>query len=156
EASFYSRELSRRDLKDRPGGPFMEQSSSLRLFGRVFLVAILALVAVWILRPRLPALAWAGVLALATWPPREWLIRLCITKSRGGLSLPLLVRIRTLWSLSGGAGWRARHAPVGVQPVCQSWEIGLGPTAWAGQFPSPGAYSAGWWPGNLPDSSPAQ
>src|SRR6516165_9191500 len=60
----------------------MEQSSSLRLFGRVFLVAILVLVAVWILRPLLPALAWAGVLALATWPAREWLIRKGMTTSR--------------------------------------------------------------------------
>jgi flagellar biogenesis protein FliO len=42
----------------------LKQSSSLQLVGRIILVAILVLLAIWILRRFLPALAWAGVLAL--------------------------------------------------------------------------------------------
>ena len=47
--------------------------SSLQLFGRVVLVTVLVVLAVWLLRRFLPALAWAAVLAIATWPVREWL-----------------------------------------------------------------------------------
>src|SRR5262245_42701434 len=53
----------------------LKQSSSLQLVGRIILVAILVLLAIWILRRFLPALAWAGVLAIATWPLRDWLTR---------------------------------------------------------------------------------
>src|SRR5262245_41585331 len=60
----------------------LKQSSPLQLVGRIILVAILVLLAIWILRRILPALAWAGVLAIATWPVREWLAR----KNRSGLS----------------------------------------------------------------------
>jgi flagellar biogenesis protein FliO len=49
-------------------GFFMQQPSSLQLFGRLVLVTLLILAAIWILRRFLPALAWAGVVALATWP----------------------------------------------------------------------------------------
>ena len=92
------------------GGPCMEQSSSLRLFGRVFLVAILVLVAVWILRPLLPALAWAGVLALATWPAREWLIREGMTTSGAAISHrpdvceAMVARLISQWPLPGVSG----------------------------------------------------
>src|SRR5262245_32076508 len=55
----------------------LKQSSSLQLVGRIILVAILVLLAIWILRRFLPALAWAGVLAIATWPVRECAAGVC-------------------------------------------------------------------------------
>jgi hypothetical protein len=41
------------------------------LIGRIALVIAAALVAVWMLWRFLPALAWAAVLAIATWPLRR-------------------------------------------------------------------------------------
>ena len=134
----------------------MEQSSSLRLFGRVFLVAILVLVAVWILRPLLPALAWAGVLALATWPAREWLIRKGMTTSGAAISLTLLVGILIVGPLLVLAIEMAREAVVVVRTVHELREIGLGTPAWVLQVPFLGDYVASWWRDHLADPDAAK
>src|SRR5262249_11419576 len=123
---------------------FMEQSSSLRLFGRVFLIAILVLVAIWILRPLLPALAWAGVLALATWPAREWLIRKGMTTSGAAISLTLLVGILIVGPLIVVAIEMAREAVVIVRMVHELRESGLGTPSWVLQVPFLGDYVASW------------
>jgi predicted PurR-regulated permease PerM len=138
------------------GGPFMEQSSSLRLFGRVFLVAILVLVAVWILRPLLPALAWAGVLALATWPAREWLIRKGMTTSGAAILLTLLVGILIVGPLIIVAIEMAREAVVVVRTVQELKEIGLGTPSWVLQVPFLGDYVASWWRDHLADPDAAK
>ena len=138
------------------GGPFMEQSSSLRLFGRVFLVAILVLVAVWILRPLLPALAWAGVLALATWPAREWLIRKGMTTSGAAMSLTLLVGILIVGPLIIVAIEITREAVVIVRTVQELREIGLGTPSWVLQVPFLGDYVASWWRDHLADPDAAK
>jgi predicted PurR-regulated permease PerM len=65
--------------------------SSLQLFGRVVLVTVLVVLTVWLLRRFLPALAWAAVLAIATWPVREWLIDKGVRTSNAAISLTLLV-----------------------------------------------------------------
>src|SRR5215472_11046481 len=134
----------------------MEQSSSLRLFGRAFLIAILVLVAVWILRPLLPALAWAGVLALATWPAREWLIRKGMTTSGAAILLTLLVGILIVGPLIIVAIEMAREAVVVVQTVHELKEIGLGTPAWVLQVPLLGDYVASWWRDHLADPDAAK
>ena len=65
----------------------MQQPSSLQLFGRLVLVTLLILAAIWLLRHFLPALAWAGVVALATWPAREWLVGKGMRPSGAGILL---------------------------------------------------------------------
>ena len=134
----------------------MEQSSSLRLFGRVFLVAILVLVAIWILRPLLPALAWAGVLALATWPAREWLIRKGMTTSGAAISLTLLVGILIVGPLIVLAIEMARETVVIVRTVHELREIGLGTPSWVLQVPFLGDYVASWWQDYLADPDAAK
>ena len=69
----------------------LKQSSSLQLVGRIILVAILVLLAIWILRRFLPALAWAGVLAIATWPVREWLTRKYMSELSSAILLTFAV-----------------------------------------------------------------
>jgi predicted PurR-regulated permease PerM len=134
----------------------MEQSSSLRLFGRVFLVAILVLLAVWILRPLLPALAWAGVLALATWPTREWLIGKGMGPSSAAISLTLLAGILIVGPLIILAIAMAREALVIVRTVHELKEIGLGTPVWVPQLPFVGEYIASWWRDHLADPDAAK
>ena len=129
----------------------MEQSSSLRLFGRVFLVAILVLLAIWILRPLLPALAWAGVLALATWPAREWLIRKGMSSSSAAISLTLLAGILIVGPLIVLAIAMAREALVVVRTLQELREVGLGTPLWVPQVPFLGEYMASWWQDHLAD-----
>jgi predicted PurR-regulated permease PerM len=53
----------------------MERSFSTRTIARVVLVGALSLLAFWMLWRFLPALAWAAVLAISTWPVRQWAVR---------------------------------------------------------------------------------
>src|ERR1700730_9562273 len=150
-ASFYSQAFSRRDLRDRSGGPLMEQSSSLRLSGRVFLVALLVLLAIWILRPLLPAIAWAGVLALATWPARGWLIRKGMSSSSAAISLTLFAGILLVGPLIILAIAMAKEALVVVRTLQELREVGLGTPVWVPQLPFVGEYMASWWQDHLAD-----
>src|SRR5258707_13449960 len=54
------------------------------------LTAALSLLAIWILRHFLPALAWAAVLAIATWPLYARLLRLLPGARHQALWAPLL------------------------------------------------------------------
>jgi predicted PurR-regulated permease PerM len=134
----------------------MEQSSSLQLFGRVVLIAILVLAALWILRPFLPALAWAAVLALATWPVREWLIRKGIRPSSAAISLTLLVGVLLVGPLIVLAIQMAREAVVVVKTMQELREMGLGTPGWVPQFPFVGEYVAAWWKDHLADPDAAK
>jgi predicted PurR-regulated permease PerM len=103
----------------------MEQSS-LQFFGRLILVTILVLAAVWILQRFLPALAWAGVLAIATWPIREWLTRKGTHPSITAILLALSVGVLIVCPLVTLAIQMAREANVVVQTVRELREAGLG------------------------------
>jgi predicted PurR-regulated permease PerM len=65
--------------------------SSLQLFGRIALITVLVVLAIWLLRRFLPALAWAAVLAIASWPLREWQIDKVVRRSIGAFLLTVLV-----------------------------------------------------------------
>ena len=65
--------------------------SSLQLFGRIALITVLVVLAIWLLRRFLPALAWAAVLAIASWPARQWLIDKGVRRSIAALLLTVLV-----------------------------------------------------------------
>src|SRR5262245_33933031 len=139
------------------GGRFMEQqSSSLQSFGRIILVAILVLSAVWILRRFLPALAWAGVLAVATWPVRQWLVRKGMMPSITAILLTLVVGILIIGPLIILAVQMAREAGGVIQIVRELSEAGLGTPEWVPQIPFVGIYVASWWQDHLADPDAAK
>lgn len=133
----------------------MEQSS-LQFFGRLILVTILVLAAVWILRRFLPALAWAGVLAIATWPIREWLTRKGANPSMTAVLLALFVGILIVCPLITLAVEMASEANLVVQTVRELREAGLGTPQWVPQIPFIGLYIASWWQDNLADPEAAK
>ena len=130
--------------------------SSLQLFGRVVLVTVLVVLAVWLLRRFLPALAWAAVLAIATWPVREWLIDKGMRTSNAAISLTLLVGMLIVGPLVVLAVQMAREAVVIVQGVRELRETGLGTPEWVPQLPFVGGYVASWWAGHLADPDAAK
>ena len=130
--------------------------SSLQLFGRVALVTVLVVLAVWLLRRFLPALAWAAVLAIATWPVREWLIGKGMRTSYAAISLTLLVGMLIVGPLVVLAVQMAREAVVVVQAVRELRETGLGTPKWVPQLPLVGGYVASWWAGHLADPDAAK
>jgi predicted PurR-regulated permease PerM len=134
----------------------MQQSSSLQSFGRIILTTILVAAAVWILRPFLPALAWAAVLALPTWPIREWLVRKGTTPSATALLLTLFVGVLVVAPLIILAIQMARETSVVVQTVRELREFGLGTPEWVSQVPFIGMYVAAWWQDHLADPDAAK
>ena len=133
-----------------------QQSSSLQSFGRIILVAILVLSAVWILRRFLPALAWAGVLAVATWPVRQWLVRKGMMPSITAILLTLVVGILIIGPLIILAVQMAREAGGVIQIVRELSEAGLGTPEWVPQIPFVGIYVASWWQDHLADPDAAK
>ena len=132
------------------------QQSSLQLIGRVVLLTILVFAAIWILRRFLPALAWAGVLAFATWPIREWLIRKRIRPSITAILFALFVALLIVGPLILMGVQLAREARVIVQTVRELGEVGLGTPDWVPQIPFIGIYLAAWWQDHLADAEAAK
>jgi len=71
----------------------MASTFSLQLLGRIFVIALLAVLAIWTLWRFLPALGWAAVLAIATWPLRQGFTRDLGSPTISAVALTLLVGI---------------------------------------------------------------
>lgn len=130
--------------------------SSMQLFGRIVLITVLVGLAIWLLRRFLPALAWAGVLAIATWPVRQWLIDQGVTRSIAALSLTLLGGTLIVGPLLILAVQMGREAVVIVQAVRDLKENGLGTPEWVGQLPFVGGILTSWWAAHLADPNAAK
>ena len=63
-----------------------------RIARTALIVAVVAL-AVWMLWRFIPALAWAAVLAIATWPVRQWLARRGMGKTAIASVLTLILAV---------------------------------------------------------------
>jgi predicted PurR-regulated permease PerM len=120
-----------------------------QLLGRIIVVAILALLAIWILWSFLPALGWAAVLAVATWPLREWLVRNSARPTASAVLLTLVVGLVMVAPLVVLVIQGAREAVLIVQWVRDVRETGLGTPEWLAQLPFVGGYAAAWWQDHL-------
>ena len=123
------------------------------------LTAALALLALWILRHFLPALAWAAVLAIATWPlyarflgllPGAWQ-----RTAWAPLLFTLLVGIVFVLPLTLFAIEVGREALVLVRWARTAEQTGLALPDWVAHMPF-GGYVAEWWRTNLADQAAAK
>lgn len=123
------------------------------------LTAALALLALWILRHFLPALAWAGVLAIATWPLYARLLLRFPGPWQEAVWAPLLFTLLvgivfvlplTLFAIEAG-----RETFVLVHWVRSIEESGLPVPDWVMHLPY-GASLATWWHNNLADPAAAK
>jgi predicted PurR-regulated permease PerM len=130
--------------------------SSLQLIGRIVLVTVLVGLAIGLLWRFLPALTWAAVLAIATWPIREWLVGKGMRGSSAAISLSVLVGVLIVGPLVVLAVQMAREAVVVVHGVRELRESGLGTPEWVPQLPFIGGYVASWWADHLADPDAAK
>jgi predicted PurR-regulated permease PerM len=154
--------LRLRHLSTRSNNPALDQLSSgptdlmpfyrggPQRFGRMALALGLALLATWMLWSFVPAIAWAGVLAIATWPlyrfgqphlGRTWTAAGLVTATALILFLPLLVIGIEM----------ARESAAFVQ-WAQSID-GVTPPAWLSGLPVIGARLSSWWRSFMAGSS---
>lgn len=124
--------------------------------GRIAFVAASVAVAVFMLWHFLPALAWAAVLAIATWPLRERLVRLGAPAWVAALLLTALLALALMVPLAVLGVQIAREAIV-LARAFRGWhESGLATPEWVAQLPLIGAYAAAWWQQHLADPEAAR
>ena len=119
-----------------------------RVARTALIVAVVAL-AVWILWRFLPALAWAAVLAIATWPLRQWLARRGMGKTAIASVLTLVLAVVLVLPLIRLGVQAARDSGAIVHWLEDVRQHGLGTPDWLSHLPFIGASAAAWWQDNL-------
>ena len=119
---------------------------------RAVLAAALVALALWILRGFLPALVWAGVLAIATWRlyarvRRRW------PPGRHDPLLPALftlgVALLFVVPLALAAVQLGHEARVVLRWAHEAQHSGVPVPDWVQNFPAIGPLAAAWWRDNL-------
>jgi predicted PurR-regulated permease PerM len=148
--------LRLRHLATRPNNPAQDELSSgpndslpfyrggPQRFGRMALALGLSLLATWMLWSILPAIAWAGVLAIATWPlysigqrhlGQTWAAAALVIATALILLLPMLI-IGMELAREAGAVVQWAQSIVGSKAT---------PPAWLSNLPLIGTRLASWW-----------
>jgi len=120
-----------------------------QLIARVVLVAAVTLLAIWMLWRFLPALAWAAVLAIATWPLREQLVRGGSRPAMAAILLTILLALALIVPLVVLGIQIAREAFFVVDWVRSLRESGLATPGWIGEVPFVGGFATAWWESHL-------
>lgn len=112
---------------------------------RALFVAALAAICVWMLWSFIPALTWALIIAVATWPIRERCVRIGMQPATAAalltVSLGILV---TLPFVLFGAEITREAASI-ADIIDQARRGQLEPPNWLLQLPLVGTYAAEWW-----------
>ena len=119
-----------------------------RIARTALIVAVLAL-GVWMLWRFLPALAWAVVLAIATWPLRQWLARRGMGSTAVASVLTLLLAVVLVLPLIRLGVQAARDSGAIVLWVRDVRQHGLAAPDWLAHLPYIGGAVAAWWQDNL-------
>jgi predicted PurR-regulated permease PerM len=133
----------------RQGGGMSTDSWNTQRIARTALIVAVVALAVWILWRFLPALAWAIVLAIATWPLRQWLARHGMGKTAIASVLTLVLAIVLVLPLIRLGVQAARDSGAIVHWVEDVRQHGLGTPDWLSHLPYVGPSAAAWWQDNL-------
>ena len=123
---------------------------------RLAFAAAVVAVAIYTFAEYLPALGWAGVIAIATWP---FYLRLRARFGAHGAALPALFAILiglVFLAPIVGAGWFASiEARAAVHWLDEARKSGVAPPEGLDRLPYVGASAAAWWQQNLADPESA-
>jgi predicted PurR-regulated permease PerM len=123
---------------------------------RTALIIAIALASVWMLWRFLPALAWACVLAIATWPLRQGLARRGMGKNTLAALLTLVLAVVLVLPLIG-LGIEAAHDSGAIMRWIDGIrQNGLGTPEWLAHLPLVGNGMAAWWQANLAEPGAAR
>jgi predicted PurR-regulated permease PerM len=131
-------------------------SSDSQWIARAALIIVVVFASVWMLWHLLPALAWACVLAIATWPLRQGLARRGIGKTAVATLLTLVLAVVLVLPLIGLGIEAAREGDAIVQWVRDIRQNGLGTPEWLSRLPYLGNTVAVWWQANLAEPEAAR
>jgi predicted PurR-regulated permease PerM len=147
------------DLPPSPGNLGVGLLANAQRINRAVLTIALVLLGVWIVHRFLPALAWAGVLAIAFWPfykrltgarPKPWdriLLPLLLT-----LLIGLIFTAPFIYVVIEGT----REFRVIIHFLAEAQRNGISLPVWLPQLPLIGNVLADWWRANLSDPNAIQ
>src|SRR5947209_1908058 len=127
-----------------------------RRVARTALIIAVVLAGVWLLWRFIPALAWASVLAIATWPLRGALARRGLGATAIAALLTLLLGLVLVLPLIGLGVEAARESSVIAEAVRDIRQNGLGTPDWLTHLPLVGDSVANWWRQNLAEPGAAR
>jgi len=113
------------------------------------LIAALVAISVWMLWRFLPALAWAGVLAIATWPLQQMLMRRGFGRTTAASLLTLVLAVVLVLPLVWLGIQAAHESRVVLEWINEVRQNGLGVPPWLAHVPYIGNTLAAWWQENL-------
>lgn len=134
--------------------PQAAASSPWQLAARIALAAAVMALGVWILQDFLPALAWAGVLAVALWPLYSRLLRVLPQRADhvvGPLLITLVIAIVIIAPLVLLGIAVARESDVVIKFVGEARHHGAPVPYWIERLPLVGPTVGQWWSENLGD-----
>jgi predicted PurR-regulated permease PerM len=134
----------------------VSEAWSTRRIARTGLIIAIVAAAIWMLWRFLPALTWAAVLAIATWPLRGTLARRGFAPSAIAALLTLLLALALVLPLIGLGIEAARESRVIVEAVRDIRQNGLGTPDWLSHVPLFGDSLAAWWRQNLAEPGAAR
>jgi predicted PurR-regulated permease PerM len=114
-------------------------------FARGVFVACLLALCVWVLQDFLPALVWALVIAIATWPARERLVRAGLHPAGAAALLTVAFGLVLVLPVVLFGAELAREAAALADIFEHARRGELQPPDWLGQLPVVGQYAADWW-----------
>jgi predicted PurR-regulated permease PerM len=134
--------------KNKGSGPVNKDFDAQRIARTVLMIAVVT-AGVWTLWRFLPALAWAGVLAVATWPLRQRLIALGMKQTAAASLLTLVTALVLILPLIGIAFEIAHERTALLEWVRGVMQNGLGSPDWLSQVPLIGDRLTAWWNANV-------
>jgi len=129
---------------------------NLQRIARTALIIAVALAAVWMLWRFIPALAWACVLAIATWPLRQTLAGRGMGRTGAAAVLTLVLAVVLVMPLIGLGIEGARDGGALMQWIHDVRQHGLGTPDWLAHVPVIGESLASWWKTNLAEPGAAR
>ena len=134
---------------DRPGQVEPRGNFSVSIISRAAVVIALATLCLWVVWSFIPALTWATVIAIATWPIRERLVR------AGLKPVPTAILLTFLWAallvlplIFFGTALAQEAGSLG-EFIEQARRGKLEAPDWLAQLPFVGEYVASWWHAHL-------
>jgi predicted PurR-regulated permease PerM len=146
-------------LKSVKGGPApLPLHAPARVVARTALAIILVVLSAWIAFDFLPALGWAVILAIATWPLYVRFARL-VPDRRSPVIAPLTFTVLTGMLVFVPAALAihgmARESAEIVHWITQLRDTGIAVPDWVVQLPIAGEHAVNWWRNNLSDPQAA-
>jgi len=121
---------------------------------RFIAAAALILLGVWIVHDFLAALAWAVVIAIASWPLYQRFVQKLPVPYRrrwGSMLFTSLVAVALLIPLTYAVIQAGHEASLVLKVLHRAQQFGLPAPQWLGKLPFAGDWLVSWWSGNLSD-----